>query len=349
MSESSRVVCPLCPLHCDDVLVASDGKVSEPACAAKKFATLDSQTERISGVNLRQIASTGKPIRVITTGVDLVAARQLVQWQQEGTVDVKLESDPSVRAIGTVTGRDGIVSATLSELVTHADLVWLIGDAQTEWPRFEDRIRLDQPVPNGSGKTRVVKRWERWAADFAGRMHHAIEHPNDDSIESEFQSRANDFRSSEYAAVVIAPGAFDPEEAEMTAAMVARIVRRRNESARCVCITLDPASTMRGVHAWQTNESLAVVDSDEEFASDAFTVRVVGIGENHPLTRRVDLQIGGEDPGADLAKAFMPASPWVNSMVVRGDGSVTLPLEVPAAVSGESPTVIEQLQKVMSK
>lgn len=304
------------------------------------------QVARADEATLARIAAGEQPIRVITSGVDLVAARQLVQWKSDGAIEVEFETDPSVQAIGTVTRRDGIVAATLSEVVTHADLVWLIGEVDPAWPRLEEKLRVESA---GSGATigkRQVKRWERWTADFAGRMHHAIEHPEATEEGSEFQTRANHYLDSQYAAIVIGPGAFDTDEAEMTAAMVARITRRRNESARCVCVTLDPAATLRSVHAWRTNESLSPMMSDSEVDSTP-VIRLVGIGHRTSGDRSVDLQIGGHDPGVELAKAFLPASPWTNSMVIRGDGSVTLPLQVPSALSVESPTAIEQLKMVL--
>ena len=86
--------------------------------------------------------------------------------------------------------------------------------------------------------------------------------------------------------------------------------------------------------------------SDSETDSTP-VIRLAGIGHRMSGDRSVDLQIGGCDPGAEHAKAFMPANPWTNSMVIRGDGSVTLPLQIPTALSVNSPTAIEQLQKVL--
>ncbi|KLU07758.1 hypothetical protein RISK_000275 [Rhodopirellula islandica] len=347
MSEPSRVVCPLCPLHCDDVVVNADGSVQANGCEiAESAGSLMNQMARADEATLAPIAACEQPIRVITSGVDLVAARQLVQWQSDGAIAVEIESDPSVQAIGTVTRRDGIVAATLSEVVAHADLVWLIGEVNPAWPRLEEKLRLESVGSGASVGKRHGKRWERWTADFAGRMHHAIEHPEATEEGSEFQTRSSHFRDSQYAAIVIGPGAFDADEAEMTAAMVARIIRRRNELARCVCVTLDPAATLRSVHAWRTNESLAPMMSGSEIDSTS-VIRLVGIGHRRSGDRPVDLQIGGHDPGEEQAKAFLPASPWTTSMVIRGDGSVTLPLQVPDALSVESPTAIEQLQKVL--
>ncbi|WDQ18480.1 hypothetical protein [Rhodopirellula sp. P2] len=347
MSEPSGVVCPLCPLHCDDVMVNSDGSVQANGCEiAESAGSLVTQVARTDEAMLARIAARKQPIRVITSGVDLVAARQLVQWQSDGVIEVEIESDPSIQAIGTVTRRDGIVAATLSEVVTHADLVWLIGEVDPAWPRLEEKLRFESARSGATIDKRQVKRWERWTADFAGRMHHAIEHPDETEAGLEFQTWSQCFRDSSYAAIVIGPGAFDAEEAEMTAAMVARITRRRNESARCVCVTLDPAATLRSVHAWQTNESLNAVSVDDEIDS-APVIRLVGIGHQTSVDRSVDLQIGGRDPGVENAKAFMPASPWMNSMVIRGDGSVTLPLHTPTALSSDFPTAIEQLQKVL--
>ncbi|MEO9594787.1 MAG: hypothetical protein ABJG45_24745, partial [Rhodopirellula bahusiensis] len=144
MSEPSRVVCPLCPLHCDDVVVNMDGSVQANGCEiVESTGSLVNQMARADEATLARIAAGEQPARVITSGVDLVAARQLVQWQSDGAIEVEIETDPSVQAIGTVTRRDGIVAATLSEVVTHADLVWLIGEVDPAWPRLEEKLRLE--------------------------------------------------------------------------------------------------------------------------------------------------------------------------------------------------------------
>ncbi|MFG0267430.1 MAG: hypothetical protein ACF8AM_20110, partial [Rhodopirellula sp. JB055] len=68
MSEPSRVVCPLCPLHCDDVVVNTDGSVQANGCEIAESAdSFVSQVARADEATLARIAAGEKPIRVITS------------------------------------------------------------------------------------------------------------------------------------------------------------------------------------------------------------------------------------------------------------------------------------------
>jgi hypothetical protein len=91
-------------------------------------------------------------------------------------------------------------------------------------------------------------------------------------------------------------------------------------------VTLDPAATLRSVCLW-TNNTIPGSASFQNDSEQYFDIRL-----GSPLNRQshpADWQIGGVDPGASLAKVFSPASQAGidhASMMIRGDGSVSLPL-----------------------
>ena len=102
-----------------------------------------------------------------------------------------------------------------------------------------------------------------------------------------------------YAAVVIGPNAFASGQEDLTAAMLHRWFRAVNQSHRAVGMTLDAAATLRSVWWWRRNEAPPGLG---QRTADVVLSAVSG----HPVA------------GLDFASA-----------VVRGDGSVTLPLTPP--------------------
>ncbi len=313
------IVCPLCPLYCDDVVVNDQGQLSGVDCRILgDFPPLHSLPADRGDLVSRD--DPVKPVRVITTGVDLNLARQLSQWQQAGRVDITIESDESIEALMQVISRDGIVSATLADVATHADLVWMIGEVEQTWPRIAEKLRFksDSAVPHRTSPV-DVRRVTQWSADDVTELASAIRHGD------EHHEFANQWSSAGYAAVIIGPRAFVTHEEDLCATMLARLVRHRNAEARCVLLTLDAATTLRSVCLWNTNE----IPSSKPMSGDRahFDIRIGSpLGVESVAAR---LQIGGLDPGAELASAYRACSIaglHHGGMVIRGDGSVSLPL-----------------------
>ena len=313
------IVCPLCPLHCDDVCVNDQEQLG---CGGNcwildGFPSLKSlPTDR---GDLVTRGDTDKPLRVITTGVELSLARQLSNWQQSGRVEITIESDESIEALLQVTSRDGSVSATLADVATHADLVWMIGEVEQTWPRLAEKLRLQSDSEVSDSKV-IVQRVTQWSADDVTELASAIERGD---AHHEF---ATQWSSAGYAAILIGPQAFVAGEADLSATMLARLVRRRNAEARCVLLTLDAGVTLRSVCLWNTNESPSGTWGRDD--RTRFDIRI-GSPWNAD-SPAANLQIGGRDPGLELASAYRACSIaglHHRGMVIRGDGSVSLPLE----------------------
>jgi hypothetical protein len=325
------IVCPLCPLHCDDVSVNDQGQLNGVDCRIlRDFPLLHCLPADRGDFESRKSTSTA--MRVITTGVDLNLARQLSQWQQAGRVSITIESDESIEALMQVTSRDGIVSATLADVATHADLVCMIGEVEHAWPRISEKLRLQSAsdVSRHSSEI-VVRRVTQWSADDVAELASALRHRD------EHHEFADQWISARYAAIIIGPRAFVAHEEDLCATMLARLVRQRNAEARCVLLTLDTAATLRSVCLWNTNE---VPSSKTDHDHSVFDVRVGSpLGVDSAAAR---VQIGGLDPGPELALAYRACSVaglHHRGMVIRGDGSVSLPL---AAVREERlPRVVE--------
>ena len=317
MTKATTSICPLCPLNCDDLVVRTNESPSADDCSIVQDFRFDEDRGLVEPTFLR---ADQRPFRVITTGVDLLAAREVVRLESLGRIELTVEADPSIEAMLQTISRDGIVSATLAEVATRADFVYLLGDVESTWPRIST------------------------VADF-GRL-------NDGSVHRRSKVAAEELAEifvesgvigggSKYAAILIGPEAFQPGEEAISSALVARFVRQRNQTSRCVCVTLDYATTLRSVSLWSHNQS---PESKLDGRPD------IRIGT--PLNKRSEpatVQLGGQDLGIAYADSYIATSVagiHHRSMLIRGDGAVSLPLA--AVISSELPTVSEVLQRVIN-
>uniref|UniRef100_UPI0011B64B74 hypothetical protein n=1 Tax=Rubripirellula reticaptiva TaxID=2528013 RepID=UPI0011B64B74 len=219
-----------------------------------------------------------------------------------------VDQTPTMAAMRSTIARDGNISATLGDVKKHADVVWAIGSPETEMPRIWERLECE-PVSDATvGANELADRI------FAVRN-------NSTSIGPDAQSIA----SAKYLAIVIGSSAFLPGEEIATAELLVKWVIDRNRetksgSQRAVLLAIDPAATLRSVVGWQTNERLKPTSGPVDLR----------IGDANSATYPAKLQIGGIDPGTELAESYVVAPiPGIDfdDAVIRGDGTVTLPLE----------------------
>ncbi|MEM8913139.1 MAG: hypothetical protein AAGC97_15325 [Planctomycetota bacterium] len=328
----ASIVCPWCPLHCDDLVVDSDGSIRAGHCKRGTDALSKHPISRLDAEHLERLRRIDS-IGVETAGVDLVTARQLVHLDSAGRIRLSVRCDDSIAAWIETTRRDGTSAGTLSEIAARADFVWTIGETESAWPRFAEK----------AGRLRVLDRGGRWMDDPLLDL---------DSMPARLATIDAMEPAPEYLAVVIGPGAMRPNESAITAGLLGRWIRRRNETQRTIGVTLDAAVTIQSVSLWQRNRTIdRLVDAG---AADPMEP-VIRIGDAGPGDEsKVDLQIGGSDPGPSRATMFQPAAQMgihQRSMVVRGDGSVTLPLaEIRGGVASlpALPSIVERLRTVLN-
>ncbi len=332
------IVCPFCPLLCDDVIVDPQGKTNvacERAEAGFQSALGPSSGPRLetrpaSETQLAEVArelfAESPQVRVITAGTDLKSARILQRRQTEGQIEIEVEATPTRQAMSTATGRDGVVAATLGEVRRHADQLWLLGVTRDQAPRLIERVTEPERP------TRLFD-WPYGAsADRLAALSYRLQRATPDHVQDvELERLAAAILKSRYLAVVVGDAAFESNESEAAAVMLLEIISRQNVSRRAVLVQLDPAQTNRSVTAWSSNCPLQshVVGARPRGREPSLATRV-RLGDavlQPPLP--VALQIGGVDPGFELATHYMPASTvgvHRGGIVVRGDGTVTLPL-----------------------
>lgn len=361
-------ICPFCSLHCDDVRQdqgsdALSGQAAECPIAKAAFAGSANRRGRIEAEHcdrdqtLRHaqglFADVAEPT-VLASLVDLATARVLQATVAAGRIRVFVEQSRSESAIRASMVRDGMISGTLGDVRKHADLVWIVGDISATAPRFVDEIVRTKSGPvvhEFAGGVSVdeiaalsaaveTQGRQRDTGRIAGLLE-SLYGPVRDQSEPDDQIFA-----ARYFAVVLAANAFDDDAALAAAAMLNRSVMKLNEQTRAVIVSLDAAATLRSVSAWSQNRSLQAWDR----AANSSALLVSGIRIGGPRTdivgdgssgsdesERVAVQIGGIDAGPASATCYLPASiPGVDrdGLVIRGDGSISLPLAGSSTAGG---------------
>ena len=342
-----RIVCPFCPLHCDDVQVlpsagqpiriraqcgACQGPFDAALCPAPariqdRSVTFDAVTQYFTDLYARNRSVVGGCPALIATTTDLQSARQLSQLHRQGLIRLHIETTPTLAAFRMTIRRDGVVAVTLSDIRRHADLICTIGDVDRWTPRLMQRLAVCDGIDDPT--TRRIALPEGISADQAARLSRLLideDAPGGSDNDSLVIRLARSIHSASYVAMIFAPDAFRESEAIAAAAMLNRLIMQLNGRRRAVLLQLDPAATLRSVFAWQTNESINECSTE---AVGNLSVRI-GNAFDEQNALPVDVQIGGLDPGQDHAAVYVPAATvgiHRRGVVVRGDGSVTLPLD----------------------
>jgi hypothetical protein len=229
-------------------------------------------------------------------------SRQLAKLSLALRIDLSLESSSTMAAIRTAMSREGFVGATLGDVKQHADLVWVIGNAEHHAPRLPEHF-------SPTAKVRFLKTFS------LGRI-----------VELSLGSVDDAFGDADYVAIVFADDAFDPAEALVAAQWWTNWIVQANKNRRVAQVILDSTQTIRAVAGWTSNETLDrnTTPSDVRFGNADF---------ENASHQKTTLQVGGIDPGEELADAYFPveiAGIHYSDTVVRGDGAVTLGLaEIP--------------------
>jgi hypothetical protein len=336
---SEAWVCPFCPLHCEDVTFGDDLRPLVPCDRlGVSMKSLGRPRHRINDdfVDWSTIArwvfqqSFGDPIVVRASTSTLAQSKTLLRWHQENRIRLTIDRTDVESAMMSVLSRDAMITATLGDVRSHADFVWILGN------------------PPSDHDGRAFSRLNRWISESATVIHGAaIEPESIQKITSEvLRQRPSDdevasaMLNAKYIAVIVGPGALSSQDQSsiVTAELINDLVRRLNSQSivgrtrRAVIVCLKSNSTLDTVSLWQTN-SKPNPSSDASIGWGTISCQSTISSHSAPIgdLSPVRLQIGGVDPGADLAYAFVAtqiAGVDYADVTVRGDSSVTLPLAV---------------------
>ena len=235
MSEST-IVCPFCPLHCDDVSVSSP-----PDCSILQHelprVIRDGESHRVgeqtatqeqAEVAAKQHEDAADRVTVIARQATLGQARVMARCG----FAIRMEATATQVALQNAIARCGTITATLADVKQHADAMWGAGGGDDGDPAFD----VDDLIPDPTH------------ADPATRPK-----PNADTVaDFAVAVRKNEFLTeARYVAIIVAPHAFDGGQAGPAMELLVETVIEMNSASgvnsqranprRAVLLSLDPA------------------------------------------------------------------------------------------------------------
>ena len=326
------IVCPFCPLHCDDIVIdqrsgittdcqrALDGfrkaiEVGRPRLGDQAFDTVEFSSFA-SALKFPQ------PPVVEVGWLSIEQAKQLQSLSEQ--IVIKPRGDDLFHA--QTIARDGFDSATLADIKTHADVICMLGS-------FDVADRLTRLLQ--TTRATMLSRTCLSTEDLARLQ--------DGEADSDPTLQA--LLDSQYAAILIGDSAFEPGNQLVSAESLLRFVRDRNgrvtnDSGTCrrtVIVRLDSHQNRQSVFRWRSNEVRAtgrLPGLSNRWTIDIRLGSPVDSADEFVNAAPVRLQIGGSDPGRQSAEAYLPAATTGihrRGTTYRGDGSVCLPLSAPLA------------------
>ena len=350
--KALEIVCPFCPLHCDDVRIEAgqlvDSKCKklnqdfEAAFDSSKAARVDAVVVDIA--KAEQVAldliTSASATEVLVRQASLRLARKLASLGSKHSVQV--EASATLLAYQDTVRRTGVISATLADVRQHADLIIVLGNMDQAIPRFSERV-----IKSGI----EVIELKRPTADEMADLAYALANPNSQSnsqSNSTVQAVVDSIVDAKFVAFILSPDAFDASQAGPSIETLVGVVLRLNRITdiapqRAVLVAMNPLATLASVNAWTHNNILQTCQEDERSAGK-LSIRLETANQEAGLC---DIQIGGHDGGANSSRVFLPASTagiHHCDAIVRGDGTVTLKLDQIA--TSDLPSMPEWLSRL---
>jgi len=340
------VVCPCCPLHCDDV---------DPTELMNGKTGCDVADSRIASMMLGGSANDPANLatcrqwlrdanRVIVTGhvIDLETSRAVSEFAAATGADLHVaSSNPAMLA---EFAREGAFLTTLGELVSRDVSLLVIGDVASSWPRIETRIE----------KIRTIQRWrddDELPAKLA-TLRGAVSNRflPQTRISEEVAAVTEIIKASTYFVVLVAPLSEDSATSPIIWSTILGMIRELNSVTRAAILSFDQSVTVRSVMASRFDPKPYRLPLDE----NAIQIHFSPFGETHKRRGGKSIVIGIGDKVFINNQLCLPASvPGLHhsGIVFRGDGSVTLPLQncLERTDSLNSlPTPAEQLRRLFA-
>lgn len=361
-----RFVCPFCPIHCDDLSPRNDTQW-EHGCERLSELWQHSLSHDREAES-PELASVEKAVRwvaearsIVITGqiVDLDTARAVRRFADQTHATLLMDprrDDFFAEPFGT---RGGILT-TLGDAAAGHQTMILIGHPEAAWPRFHQRVRGVKKLITWTNTCGVARR----LAELRRQLRPALPSLAPHLTDPDLAATAEAIREAEGIVFFVEPKVAAAECARTLWASVGGLISDLNSSRRATLLRFDPQMTMRSVFAWtqeraaqHTREADAIRDGEilrqgeevdlavilspwptqGEGTTDPseYWERTIGLRWHHQITigQRTITATAGQGLEWQPSRLHLPAStPGVShsGVVIRGDGSVTLPLFVGA-------------------
>jgi len=358
-------VCPFCPLHCDDLdldsLTASCSSLARqmatlpfPETSVNKAASNPAESIRTA----RQWIAHASTIGVAGHAVDLETARAVCQFVDQTGATLVIgggEGDGYSEAFA----RDGMISTTLGDAASNYQQIVVLGDPGQIWPRLRTRLAGAGSIYAWQNTDNLLDRLAmlRWALKSPGVQTTGSDPDLLETIRLCQQGPAVVF--------VIVPGSVAPHHSRPFWSTLAGLLLDLNRRIRATLLRFDDSMTLRSVAAW-TSDGPRPVDALRHHPLD-LEIQLMPWDDPstpsaaHPLpTRRIIIgsQLSAPVPPATGAALrvdedapetlhLVAALPGISraGIVIRGDGSVSLPLG--EICKSDLPSVAETLRQLL--
>jgi hypothetical protein len=322
------VVCPCCPLHCDDIdpdqlmlgktgCAVADHRISVVLAAAARSDEESRRDEAACAMGRQWIADAN---RIVVTGrvIDLETSRAISEFANATGADV--EVDGSNPAMLPLFAREGAFLTTLGEIASRDVSMLVIGDVASHWPRIETWLE----------RVKVIRRWnddETLASRLAALRKTVSQRASATiAIDDEVAFAANMIKASSYVAVLVAPLSDNVARSSVIWSTLLCMVRELNKATRAAVLSFDHSLTVRSVMASRLDPKPYRLPSDH----DALHIHFSPFGDESRRSGGKSIVIGIGDKVFNKNQLCLTASvPGLDrsGIVIRGDGAVTLPLQ----------------------
>jgi hypothetical protein len=352
-------VCPFCPLHCDDLRIE---ELAERCDLFAKRLSLARQT-KTNGPSYESSLATAagwttqaKTIAVTGTIVDLETARAVCDFVERSGANLFVGGGPS-DGFSEAIARDGIFSITLGDAAAPHQQVVMIGDSTDRLPRLRERLKTAGSIYSWQSTENLV---DRLASLRLMLKRPDLCQPGDD------QDLAHTLNvCQKESAVVFAIDVSQRLDGQQRPfwSTLQGLLSELNRRIRASVLRFDNSMTLRSVAAWSSDgphpSAAAIrvpVDLEIRF-SPWPAAATASMHVSEPFGRRritIGCAEGQSDAGSATAaescqSIHLPAAmPGIASdgIVIRGDGSVTLPLS--RAMESDLPTAAMTLSRLFA-
>jgi|GEM_PF-1361928 len=364
--SSASFVCPFCPLHCDDLQMAKlvrniqmpsgadvdrggeEAGDSESCPLLQQRLDAAIQHHRSSAATEATLATASQWVdqaeQIWITGriLDLQTARAVCRFAEQTGAGVSVAADPAAAvetaAYCEIFARDGGFATTLGDAAAAHTRVILIGDPAERWPRLRQRLARAGELYTWQSTDRLSERLAHLRRLLRRPAEPAPAGDPDLVACRELCNRAISV------VFVIVPEALTASEAIPVWSTMTGLLRDLNGRIRAALLRFDETLTFRSVRAWNGQQAagngLAQAQSAADLvielvpwnAEEATCAGAIAAEEAHSAPRRIT--IGWQPAMSEAAliaapTCYLPASAGGigrAAIVLRGDGSVSLPL-----------------------